>query len=219
MPTQAQARRPEQELYSTGIKEAGKLDTQNGRKANVIQKAYEAAVSELGYSDKELMDPSKAKKVAKLMFSGKYLGNAGFNPLIGKDFAKMGEVEQQREYEHSLGMNLDAFVRNGGVIDRYGGLKRGSITDAVERHFTAQSAQQLSALAWQKAYDPGKPLSENMANYARVLSQDPILAHTGAKLDPGKFDSVDDIAQALTTSWSGRSSREGYQYRHGVDFN
>ncbi|MBN1544328.1 hypothetical protein JW898_02595 [Candidatus Woesearchaeota archaeon] len=219
MQEQAQASTPAKDIYSDGIKEAGKLDTQSGRKANMIQRAYEAAVSDLGYSDKELMDPSKAKKVAKLMFSDRYLGNAGFNPLVGKDFTKLDAIEQQREYEHSLGMNLDSFVRNGGVIDRYGGLRRGSITDAVERHFTAQTAQHLAGLAWQKAYDPDRSLSENMASYARVLSEDPILAHTGAKLDPGKFDSVDDIAQALTTSWAGRSSREGYQYKHCVDFN
>ena len=189
----------------------------------MVHKAYEAAVAELGLSDKELMDAGNAKKVAKLMFSNKYLGDAKFNPLLKgemyKDFDNKGDIEQGRLYDHMLGMNLDNFVRNDGIIDAHSGLRRGSITEAVERHYNAQTARQLMALAWQKAYDPEKGLQENMANYVRVLQEDPILSGSGAKINAGKFDSIDDAAQVLATSLMGRSSREMYQHRYGAKFN
>ncbi|MFC1741624.1 hypothetical protein ACFL3V_03760 [Nanoarchaeota archaeon] len=210
-------------LYSKGMKEAGKLDSEYGEKARTVFKAYEAAVSERGYSDKELMNPGKSKEVAKLMFSNKYLGNAKFNPLLKqgmyKDFDKKGDIEQQKLYQHMLGMNLDNFVSSGGVIDRYGGMQRLGVTQAVERQYDSQSTQQIMNWAWQKAYDPKKSLGENMDAYAKILQEDPILAGTGAKLDTGKFQSIEDIAQALTTSLKGRSSREGFQHTHDVEFN
>lgn len=212
-------KKPEEKFYATATKEAAKLDAKNGQKANVLQKAYEAAVSELGYSDKQLMESGKAKNVAKLMFSDKYLGSAEFNPLLkDKEFGEKSEIQKQQSYENMLGMNLDSFVRTGGVVDRYGGLRRGSVAEAVDRHLQSQSSQQVSALLWQQNYDPNKSLADNMESYANVLRQDPILAHTGAKLDSGKFESIDDAAQAVATSVMGKSSREGYQYRHGVDF-
>lgn len=222
MNRQEQAR-PEQKFYSDAIKEAGELEKMHGRKANVIQQAYEAAVAELGYADRELVDPSKAKKVAKLMFSDKYLGNESFNPLLKENkscegFSEKGDVEKQRLYEHVLGMNLQSFVGNGGMIDRYGGLKRGTITEAVAMQFNSQAAQQLAALAWQSVYDPDNTVQENLANYAQALQEDPILAHTGKRIDAGRFESIDDAAQALTTSIMGRATREGFQYRYGVDF-
>ena len=217
------AQTQEQKFYATAQKEAGRLDQEYSGKTNVILKAYEAAVEELGYSDKELMDTSKSKKVARLMFSDKYLGNEKFNPLLQgeayKGFGKKGEVEKQNAYESLFGMNLNSFASNGGIIDRYGGLRRGSMIDSVERQFNNKQTQQLMALAWQKVYDPDKSLGENMKNYAAVLGEDPILAHTGAKLDSGRFESVDDIAQALATSLLGRSTKEGFQYRNGVKFN
>jgi hypothetical protein len=214
---------PSTELYSKLTKEADRLEAENGKKANVIQKAYAAAVSELGYSDKQLMDEGKAKKVAKLMFSDRYLGNAQFNPLLKETpyagFAQKTDVDKQRDFEHMLGMNMHSFVATGGVIDRHGGLRRGSITEAVERHYNSDVAQRLNALAWQQLYNPEASLGDRIASYAGVLHQDPILAASRAKVSPSKFDSVDDITQALTTSAMGRSSREMMQHKYGAQFN
>jgi hypothetical protein len=211
-----------QSFYDTGTEMADKLETENGAKANIVQKAYEAAVEELGYSNKELMDSGKAKIVAKLMFSDKYLGNAEFNPLL-KDkmysgFDDKEHADKQRLFQHMLGMNIDNFVGTGGIIDKYGGLQRLALTQTVERQYDNQTAQQLTSMAWNNVYDPKKSLTENMDAYANEIQKDPILAHTGAKLDPGKFDSVDDIANALATSLVGQSNKEGFKYRHGVDF-
>jgi hypothetical protein len=223
MNAQTQTEGKERKLYATGAKEAARLDKDHGAQAAVIHKAYEAAVAELGLSDKELMDAGNARKVAKLMFSSKYLGNAKFNPLLKgelyKDFDKQGEIEQGRLYDHMLGVNLDTFVRSGGIIDTHSGLRRGSLTEAVERHYNGQTVRQLMALAWQKAYDPEKGLQENMASYVKALQDDPILSGSGAKIDAGKFDSIDDAAQVLATSLMGRSSREMYQNRYGAKFN
>jgi hypothetical protein len=221
--TQTQDMKQEEKLYKSGVKEAGKLDAEYGKKANIVQKAYEAAVAELGLSDKELLDQGKAKKVAKLMFSNKYLGNSQFNPLMKdsmyKGFSEKSSTEQQQLYEHMLGMNLDSFVRTNGIIDSHGGLQRTTIATAVERNYSGMEARQLMAMTWQKVYDPEKGLGENMKSYVAALQQDPILAGTGAKVDAGKFESVDDVAQALATSFMGRSTREGYQYKHGANFN
>ena len=208
-----------QSFYATGTKEAGRLDKEYGQKANVIQKAYEAAVTELGYSDKELMNKGNAKSVAKLMFSGKYLGDAKFNPMIGKGFEGMNDIDKQREYEHKLGVNLDSFVSRGGIISRYGGLKRSAIAGAVEEEFGQKTTQQLMSLAWEKVYDPGKSLTDNMNAYASELQKDPILNHTGAKINSGKFESIDEIAQTLASSMSGQTNRQSFHYKHGVDFN
>ncbi len=205
--------------YNTGIKEATRLEGEYDQKANTIQRAYEAAVSELGYSDRELQDPTKSRKVAKAMFSEKYLGSSEFNPHISKEYAKMGEVDQQEELSNKLGMNLQNFVGPQGIIARYGSLKRGIVTQSVERQFDDKAASQITSWAWMKAYDPDASLEQNMKNYAALVQQDPILSGTGAKLDPGKFDSVDDLAQALVTSLRGNSSRQGFQYGHGVQFN
>jgi len=209
-------------FYDTASKKAGELEKENGPKANLIQKAYEAAVAELGYSNKELMDSGNAKMVAKLMFSDKYLGNKEFNPLLkGKlyeGFDKKDHSDKQRLYQHMLGMNLDSFAATGGIIDKYGGLQRLAVTQAVERQYDSQTANQLMSMAWNNVYDPQKSLTENMQAYANELQNDPILAHKGAKLNPGKFDSVDDIANALATSLVGHSTKENFQYRHGVDF-
>lgn len=213
--------KPPKELgtYNTGIKEVTKLETEYDAKANTIQRAYEAAVQELGYSDRELQDQHKARKVAKVMFGDKYLGSSEFNPHISKDYAKMGDMEKQEELSNKLGMNLQSFVGPAGVIARYGSLKRLALTQAVDRQFDEKAGQQLATWAWQKAYDPDASLDQNMKNYAAVLQQDPILSGTGAKLDPMKFDSVDDLANALVTSMRGQSSRQGFQYGHGVEFN
>ncbi|MFH1064186.1 MAG: hypothetical protein V1729_03845 [Candidatus Woesearchaeota archaeon] len=220
--TQEKQEDPARQVYDSGVKAAARLDKEYGRKANVIQKAYEAAVDELGYSDKELSDKSKAKKIAKLMFSDKYLGNAGFNPLLKEsslyqDFEKKDDIEKGRLYEHMLGMNVDTLVR--GTIEQYGGLKRSGLVAAVDRHYNNKAAQQLMALAWQKAYDPDKSLEQNMKSYVDALSQDPIISGSGAKINPGKFESIDDAAHALTTAFRGQSTRDSYQYDHGVDFN
>jgi hypothetical protein len=220
----AQEIKPEQKIYAEGIKEVTKLESENGKKLNVMHKAYEAAVAELGYSDKELMDNTKARKVVKLMFSDKYLGNEKFNPLLGeselyKEFAKKGGVEQQRLYQHMLGTNLDSFVSSQGIIEQYGGLRRGAFGQAVERQQDRQVTQQMMSWAWTKAYDPDKPLEENIQSYMKILQQDPILAHTGTELDAGKFQSIDDIASTVTSSMKGQTSREGFQYQHGADFN
>jgi hypothetical protein len=223
MNAQTQDGKPEKRLYSTGTKEATRLEKDHSQQATMVHKAYEAAVAELGLSDKELMDAGNAKKVAKLMFSNKYLGDAKFNPLLKgemyKDFDNKGEIEQGRLYDHMLNMNLDSFVRNGGFIDTHSGLRRGSLTEAVERHYNGQTVRQLMALAWQKAYDPEKGFAENMERYVGTLQEDPILSGTGAKVNAGKFDSIDDAAQMLATSLMGRSSREMYQNRYGAKFN
>ncbi len=211
--------KPQTKLYKTGMSEYSRLDKENGTKANIVQKAYEAAIADLGYSDKELMDSGKSKIVAKLMFSDKYLGNKQFNPLISDDFAEQNDIDKQRTLQNTLDLNLDTFVGNGGLIDRYGGLKRSNITAAVERHYDSQTAQKITSWAWMKAYDPKKSLSENVESYSQMIRQDPILAHTGAKLDSGKFQSIDEAANALATSLSGQSSKEVYQHKHGVDFN
>lgn len=213
--------KPEANLYSTGSKEASRLEKDYASKANIVQMAYEAAVTELGYSDKELMDHSKAKSVAKLMFSDKYLGNEQFNPLLKdhKGFAQKSDMEKQRDYKQMLELNLDTFVTNGGLIDRYGGLRRASVATGVERHYDNQVAQQITSWAWMKAYDPQKSLADNVENYAKIIRHDPILAHTGAKLDSGKFHSLEEAAQTLATSLIGQTNRDMFQYRHGVDFN
>ncbi len=220
--TQERQEDPAKGVYDSGVKAAAKLDKEYGKQANMIHKAYEAAVAELGYSDKEMVDKSKSKKVAKLMFSDKYLGNAKFNPLLQEsslyqDFEKKDDIEKGRLYEHMLGMNVDTVIRS--MIDQYGGMKRGSITAAVDRHYGNKTGQQLMSLAWQKAYDPDKSLEENMKSYVKILSQDPILSGTGANVDAGKFNSIDEAADALATSFRGQSTREGYQYEHGAQFN
>jgi hypothetical protein len=211
------------ELYTKLTKEADKLETEYGKKANVLQRAYEAAVSELGYADRELVDETKAKKVAMLMFSDKYLGDAKFNPLLNaplySGFGKKGDVEKQRDFEHMLGMNLNSFVGKGGIIDHHDGLKRVSMASAVERQYQAQMMQQLTSLSWQKLYDPKKSLGDRVASYMGVLHQDPILSGTGAKTDPTKFDSVDDVARALTMSTMGSMNRDTLQHKYGAQFN
>ncbi|MBW2964252.1 hypothetical protein KY363_02225 [Candidatus Woesearchaeota archaeon] len=213
--------KPEAKLYKTGLKEVSGLEKGYAPKANMIQKAYEAAVAELGYSDKELLDRGKARMVAKVMFSDKYLGNEKFNPLLKgyKGFAEKSDLEKQRDYKQMLDMNLDTFVSNGGLIDGYGGLKRAAMASAVERHYDSHIAQQMTSWAWMKAYDPQKSLAQNIESYANIIRQDPILAQTGAKLDAGKFQSLEDAAQTLATSLTGNLSRDTLQYRHGVDFN
>lgn len=206
--------------YAQGIKEASRLDTESGKKANVLQKAYEAAVAESGYSDKEMMDTSKAKTVAKLMFGDKYLGNAKFNPLLkDEQFGKKSYIEQQQQFEHMLGINLDNFVRSGGIIERYGGLRRTTLAEAVERQYSSDTAQKLMSFVWNQTYDPKKSLGENVEAYVKVLQEDPILAHTGAKINPAKFDSIDEVAQAAANSMLGRSNRELFQYKYGAEFN
>ncbi|MBW2971531.1 hypothetical protein KY359_00715 [Candidatus Woesearchaeota archaeon] len=205
--------------YQKGVSEAARLEGDYDRKANIVQKAYEAAVEELGYSDKELLDKNKAKEVAKLMFSDKYLGNAGFNKHIGSDYAKLGETDKDRTLEHSLGISLNTFVGTNGIIDRKGGLKRGMMADALENHYANKAAQQINMWAWKQAYDPKASLDQNMQNYATLLNQDPILSGSGKTINPMKFESVDDIANTLTGSMMGHTNRTAYQYRHGVDFN
>ncbi len=206
-------------IYSKGMREAGRLEGEYDKKANTVQKAYEAAVEELGYSDKELMDKNKAKEVAKLMFSDKYLGNAEFNPHISDKYSGLEDTDKDREMDHALGMNLSSFVGTNGIIDRKGGLKRGSVADALEGHYANRVAQQISSWTWTQVYDPKADLEQNMRNYADALNKDPILSGTGNSVDPMRFESVDDIAQTLTGSMMGHTSRSAYQYRHGVDFN
>jgi hypothetical protein len=214
---------PSKDVYSKLTKEADRLEADNSKRASAVQKAYEAAVSELGYSDKELMDEGKAKKVARLMFSSKYLGNAQFNPLLKepqyKGFAEMSYTDQQRAYDTMLGMNLQSFVATGGIIDRNSGLRRGSITDAIERHYSADTAQRLNALAWQQLYNPDASIGDKLNSYTGVLNQDPILSGSGAKVGNNKFDSIDEAAQAVTTSAMGRASRELMQHKYGAQFN
>lgn len=206
-------------IYNTGIKEATKLEAEYDAKANTIQKAYEAAVQDMGYSDREMQDPTKARKVAKAMFSDKYLGNTEFNPHLSKGHAELGDMEKSLDMKERLGMNLQDFVGRAGLIARYGSLQRTTVAQAVSRHLDDKVAEGTAEWIWDKAYDPDASLADNMKNYAELLKQDPILSGTGAKLDPGKFDSVDDMANALATSLRGNSSRQGFQYGHGVDFN
>ena len=214
---------PSKDTYSKLIKEADRLEAENGKKANVVQKAYEAAVAELGYSDKEMMDEGKAKKVVRLMFSDKYLGDAKFNPLLREKqyagFDQKSYVDKQRDFENMLGLNLQAFVATGGIIDRNSGLKRGSITEAVERHYSNDVAQRLNALAWQQLYNPDVSIGDKVNGYLGVLNQDPILSGSGSKVSPNKFDSIDEAAQAVTTSAMGRFSRESMQHKYGAQFN
>jgi hypothetical protein len=217
-----QKEKPEQKTYQSGIKESGRLEKQQQSKSSVLHKAYEAAVAELGYSDKELIDPSKGKKVAKLMFSGKYLGNASFNPLLKdgmyKSFGEKSEGDKQRLYQHMLGMDLNTFVRDDGIASKHG-MKRGAITGVIENYLSSQTAHQLTTDLWMKTYDPDKSLSDNIANYVNVLQEDPILAYKDTKVNAGKFESIDDVAQAVTTSLLGQSNRDTYQHRYGAKFN
>lgn len=217
-----QKERPEQKTYQSGIKESGRLEKQQQSKSSVLHKAYEAAVAELGYSDKELIDPAKGKKVAKLMFGSKYLGNSTFNPLLNdsmyKGFSEKSEGDKQRLYQHMLGMDINTFIRDDGIASKHG-MRRGTITGVIDNYLNSQTAHQLTTELWMKTYDPDKSLSENIAKYAKVLQEDPILAYKKTEVDTGKFESIDDVAQAVTTSLLGQSNRDTYQHRYGAQFN
>ena len=211
---------PQQKFYSSGTKEAAKLEKEGSKKTAVLQKAYEAAVADLGFSDKELMDAGKAKQVAKLMFGTKYLGNAKFNPLLkDKKFGEKSYIDQQRAYQQMFDVNLDNFAGDKGIIERYGGLRRAMMTEAVQRQADGLDRQRLMSFAWNQVYDPGKSLQENMEAYVEVIQEDPILAHTGAKIDGGKFASIDEAADVIASSMMGKTNRETFQYKHGADFN
>jgi len=207
------------QTYSNGQKEVSVLDTQYGEQANVLQTAYEAAVKKLGYSDKELQSDRKAKHVAKEMFSDEILGSKEFNPLLDGDLKGKSDVEKQQAYDNMFSLDLNSFVGSQGIIERNGGLQRTIMANAVDRHYNAKTAGQITAWAWQQAYDPEKSYGENMEAYGELLNQDYALQGGNASVDVGKFNGIDDIAQALATSLMGRQTVENFKNRNEVEFN
>jgi len=204
----------QKQIYADGLKATRDISRLNGDKETVLHIAYNAAVAELGYTDKDLMDKNKSRQVAKLMFSDKYLGNAEFNPLLGDSYASMDSPEQQRELKTKLGMNLHSFVGGQGVIDRYGNLRRGVLGDAVDKQLRGDTMQQVEAFLWEKTYDPEKSMQENIEAYAAVVGQDPHLKDN--EWDKSKLESLDDAASEVGNSWLGQNTREGLEYRLGA---
>jgi hypothetical protein len=206
----------EEKAYKSCVKGAERLRADNERKASILYRAYEAAVAELGYTDTELLDKGKSMKVAQLMFSDKYLGNTDYNPLLKnelhKDFAKKDHLDKETVFEHMFGLTL----ANMNNIARQGGLRRGALMENVEHHYRQDEHKRIDALAHTLVYDTNKSYADNMARYANVLTQDPMIK--GAKMDT-KNMSLEEMAGALTSSARGGITREQYQHRYGVQFN
>jgi len=140
------------------------------------------------------------------------------NDGMYKGFGEKSEGDKQQLYQHMLGMDLNSFVGSDGVASKHG-MSRGTVTGVINNYLNHQTERKLTAELWTKTYDPDKSLSDNISNYARVLQQDPILAHTNTNVNAGKFESIDDVAQAVTTSLLGQSNRDTYQHKYGAKFN
>ena len=214
--------RPELKVYLGGIDAKDKLRSEHGEKASVLQKAYEAAVQELGYNNNDLNNKRKAQAVATLMFSDKYLADEGFNPLLKgndmyKGFKNKDSVEQDILYEQMFEMTANSLAGKGSHIDRYGELTRSSFVDLVEKTQNGKLNQQMSSFIWNNVYDSGKSISDNISAYNNVLANDPILSQGRGKLDL-KDQDLDSMTQLLVTSMLGRSTQSNYANAHGIEF-
>ena len=201
----------EQKLYERGSKEFTNLTDKYDAKANNIISEYQKVVGELGYSDRELADSTKAKHVAMIMFDDQHLG---------KDYKDMTSTEKYVKMENDLGMTADKLAGAGGMIERSGGMGLVQFANWTKnQYFGGKINQQLSNLVWESVYDPTKSIQNNIDKYAAAINEDAILSGTGKKIDTKKFHSIDDAANVLVNSMQGQMSRDVFQNSHGVDFN
>lgn len=213
-----------QQIYDKGKKEAVGLEKTYSEKSAVLLGAYSKALAELGYDQQDMVDPVKAKKAARLMFSDKYLGNEEHNPLLKSDPAFAGysgmsrDADKQRAFRSAFGLDEQSLTKENGLIDQ-AGFKLPGFSGYLERHFDQMKSQDLTSMLWSKVYDPEKSLCENIDKYTKVLGSDPMLAYHDAGIDSRRVTSLDQLAGLLADSMSGDLTQKELAQKWGADLN
>jgi hypothetical protein len=151
---------------------------------NTLNKMYNMAVDELGFTQKEMKNNKDAQyEVAKLMFSDKYAGNASINPLLKESPYYKGfntnlyENEKQNFHQIALGINYNNLV---STIKRNGSFDSMSASQIIQKvivepHIEHSVENYLSFVV-------GTSLEEQRKNYAALLKQDPNIGNVKPEL-------------------------------------
>ena len=212
------------QIHREGVKKAWELDDRYSEKNQVLQKAYSAAAAELGYKDNDLKDAQKSAQLARLMFSGKYLGNSDFNNLLSDDpFASViqsgDDVDKARGFQEMFGVNAEQLAGANGIFSRYGDLTLFNFARYLSSLHEGQVERDVGAFLWSSVYDPEKNWTENFGEYQKVIANDAILAHNGKEVDPGKFASLEDATKLASKSLTGKTTVDDFVNRWGVNLN
>ena len=200
------------EMYNAALDVNQKAEDMAHKRVAVINRMYDAAIQNLGYSRKYLENnPMASKEIAKLMFSDEIAGDKNINTLLEDSpfYIKFAEAKTQDEKEQihnaALGINYSTLA---GEIDRGVRLTRSGLMNMTEEN---RDSYITSSIINFLNYHTGTSMNEQRDNYAALASLDPYISG----LNPEQLDLNDARILALR-SIRGGTSRGSLEDKVGV---
>jgi hypothetical protein len=200
--------------YTQGIAVYNKASEEARMRTRVLRNLYDEAVSQLGYTEKQLRNNTDAhKQMSRLMFSDELAGNPNLNPLLSsspfyKGYSSASNVEKQFMHQQGLGANYQSFV---DTVTRFGtGLDDGSLNailqQAVAEPYKRESVDTYAAIATE-----APDLQTQKKQYAVLAGQDPLID----SVNPNALD-AEELKRLVRESLFGDTRRSSLEDRVGV---
>ena len=203
-----------EEVYQKGLQVSNKAEQSATRQVKVLGKLYNAAVEELGLSERDLANNTEAqRRVALLMFSDKYAGNSAMNTLLGQSAmysqfsAGLSDDEKQQMHLGALGLNYSTLMDN---VQRFGNNLNSQVFDRITQQFVYDTTIDRVLDNYVDLH-VGQSIEAKRADAAALASQDPLVKD----VKPGIMDYA-EIKKLAKDGLRGALSREGLEGRVGV---